>query len=140
MVVDAEPGDTTDATDGEYYGDASSIAAQGTVIYQYSKELPFANLPDDCYFKLVGDAPGASLIDTENINTPESGAGDPAMLSESQIVAGIDDAVIKEHADVINESYGYSNTPGSYIVHYAANDAAVDAGVTVVAVRSPTAS
>ena len=133
VVVDAEPGDTTDATDGEYYGDASSIAAQGTVEYQYSHELPFANLPDNCYFKLVGDAPGASLIDTENINTPESGAGDPAMLSESQIVEGIDAAVIQEHADVINESYGYGNSPGNYIAHYAANDAAVDAGVTVVA-------
>jgi hypothetical protein len=40
--------------------------------------------------------------------------------------------VITEHADVINESYGYSNRPGSYALHYAANDAAVAAGVTVV--------
>jgi hypothetical protein len=135
VVVGAEPGDTTDATDGEYYGDASSIAAQGTVEYQYAKELPYSGMPDNCYFKLVGDAPGSSLVDTENIDTPESSAADkhPATKSESEIIAGIDAAVIEYHADVINESYGYSNSPGSYAIHYAANDAAVDAGVTVVA-------
>jgi hypothetical protein len=133
IVVGATPGDTTDKTDGEYYGDASSIAAQGTVVYQYSKELPFSGMPDTCYFKLVGDAPGASLVDTENIDTPESAAGDRTVMSESQELAAIDAAVIKLHADVINESYGYGLSPGSYAIHYAANDAAVDAGVVVVA-------
>ncbi|WP_037502626.1 S8 family serine peptidase [Solirubrobacter soli] len=129
VVVGATPGDTTDSTDGEYYGDASSIDAQGTVLYQYSKELPYSGLPDTCYFKLVGDAPGASLVDTNTIDTPESAS----VMSESELLAGIDAAVLKAHADVINESYGYSNSPGSYAIHYAANDAAVDAGVTVVA-------
>ena len=42
------PDDTADNSDGEYYGDASSIAAQGTVVYEYSKELPFSGLPDGC--------------------------------------------------------------------------------------------
>jgi hypothetical protein len=133
VVVGATPGDSTDATDGEYYGDASSIAAQGGVLYQYSKELPYSGMPETCYFKLVGDAPGSSLVDTENIDTPESAAGDRSAMSESQLLAGIDAAVTKLHADVINESYGYSNSPGSYAIHYAANDAAVDAGVVVVA-------
>ncbi|WP_156028135.1 S8 family serine peptidase [Candidatus Solirubrobacter pratensis] len=133
VVIGATPGDTTDSTDGEYYGDASSIDAQGTVLYQYSKELPYSGMPDTCYFKLVGDAPGASLVDTNSIDTPESAAGDRSVMSESELLAGIDAAVIKKHADVINESYGYSNSPGSYAIHYAANDAAVDAGVTVVA-------
>ncbi len=133
VVVGATPGDTTDSTDGEYYGDASSIAAQGGVLYQYSKELPYSGMPDTCYFKLVGDAPGASLVDTNTIDTPESIDNDPSRLSESEALAQIDAAVLKAHADVINESYGYSNSPGSYIIHYAANDAAVDAGVTVVA-------
>src|SRR5262249_58526158 len=50
----------------------------------------------------------------------------------SELIAGIDAAVTKTHADVINESYIYPNTPGSYAIHYAANDAAIDAGVTVV--------
>ncbi|HWK29665.1 MAG TPA: S8 family serine peptidase [Solirubrobacter sp.] len=133
IVVGAAPDDTTDSTDGEYYGDASSIAAQGTVLYQYSKELPYSGLPDTCYFKLVGDAPGASLVDTNTIDTPESVDHDPSVLSESQALKAIDAAVLKAHADIINESYGYSNSPGNYAIHYAANDAAVDAGVTVVA-------
>jgi hypothetical protein len=134
VVIGATPGDTTDSTDGEFYGDASSIAAQGGVEYQYANELPFSNLPSTCYFKIVGDAPGASLVDTDNIDTPESAAGDPASstTTESAIVAGIDTAVMKFHADVINESFGFTNTPGSYASHYAANDAAVAAGVTVV--------
>jgi hypothetical protein len=133
IVVGATPGDTTDDTDGEYYGDASSIAAQGTVLYQYSKELPYSGMPDTCYFKLVGDAPGASLVDTSIIDTPDRAANDPAVLRESRALAAIDAAVIKQHADVINESYGFPYSPGSYIIRYAANDAAVDAGVTVVA-------
>ena len=131
MVIDATPGDTTDNTDGEYYGDASSIAAQGTVEYQYSKELPYSGLPDSCYFILEGDAPGASLVDTNNIDTPESG-GDPAVLTGGADRRRHRPGAIKEHADVINESYGYNNVPGSYAAHYAANDAAVAAGVTVV--------
>jgi hypothetical protein len=133
VVVGATPGDTTDSTDGEYYGDASSIDAQGTVLYQYSKELPYSGMPDTCYFKLVGDAPGASMVDTNTIDTPESIDNDPSTLSLSQALKAVDAAVLKAHADVINESYGYSNSPGSYAIHYAANDAAVDAGVTVVA-------
>jgi hypothetical protein len=133
VVVGAAADDTTDSTDGEYYGDASSIAAQGTVLYQYSKELPYSGMPDTCYFKIVGDAPGASLVDTRNIDTPESAAGDRSTMSESQELAAVDAAVLKAHADVINESYGYGLSPGSYAIRYAANDAAVDAGVTVVA-------
>ncbi len=133
VVIGATAGDTTDSTDGEYFGDASSIDAQGGVEYQYSKELPYSGLPSSCYFKLVGDAPGASLVDIKNNDLPESSStdSDPSEISESQLLAGID-AAVKYHADVINESYGYSNSPGSYASHYAANDAAVAAGVTVV--------
>jgi hypothetical protein len=132
VVIGANAGDLTDSTDSEYYGDASSIDAQGGVEYQYATELPFSGLPDTCYFKIVGDAPGASLVDTHNITTPESQSGDPDTTTDSAIIAGIDAAVMKLHADVINESYGYSNTPGTYAAHYAANDAAITAGVTVV--------
>ena len=57
--------------------DASSIDAQGTVLYQYSKELPYSGMPDSCSFKLVGDAPGASLVDTNTIDTSESIDNDP---------------------------------------------------------------
>jgi hypothetical protein len=140
VVADAVPGDTTDSTDGEYYGDASSIAAQGTVEYQYAKELPYSHLPTTCYFKIVGDAPGATLVDTNDVITPTAPgvtaagtANHPAdEMTVAQELAGIDGAVITAKADVINESYGYSTTPGEYALFYGADDAAVAAGVTVV--------
>jgi hypothetical protein len=130
VVIDA-PNYTSDNSDGEYYGDASSIAAQGDVVYDFSKELPYSGLPVGCTFTLKGDAPGASLVDTSQIVTPPSSNGQ-ILESEAQMVANIDNVVRNDHADIISESYGYSNTPGSYAIHYAANDAAVAAGVTVV--------
>lgn len=127
VVLDA-PDYTEDDSDGEYYGDASSIAGQGLVVYDFAKELPYSGLPTGCTFRIKGVAPDASLVDTSLIDTPPSGNA----LPESQVVAGIDHAVVQEHADVISESYGYRQTPGRYAVFYAANDAAVAAGVTVV--------
>ncbi|WP_375480937.1 peptidase [uncultured Jatrophihabitans sp.] len=129
VVLDA-PDYTADDSDGEYYGDASSIAAQGLVTYDYSKELPYSGLPAGCTFRIKGLAPDASLVDTTGIDTPTNASGF-RVESESQIVAGIDRAVIVEYADIISESYGYSQRPGNYAIHYAANDAAIAAGVTV---------
>ncbi|WP_162824366.1 S8 family serine peptidase [Peterkaempfera bronchialis] len=133
-VVIGAPDYTKDKSNDEAYGDASSIGAQGTVVYDFAKELPYSGLPTGCTFVLRGDAPDASLVDAGNMDTPESIAGqsDSGTRSESQIVAGIDTAVTKYHVDVISESYGYSPRPGSYKTHWAANDAAVAAGVTVV--------
>lgn len=132
-VVIGAPDYTADDTDEEYYGDASSIAAQGTVVYDYAHELPFSGLPaGQCTFVLRGDAPDASLVDINHNDHPESSSGDVLTESESQIVAGIDTAVTVYHADVLSESYGYGLRPGNYATHYAANDAAVAAGVTVV--------
>jgi hypothetical protein len=131
VVVDA-PDYTEDDSDGEYYGDASSVAGQGLVVYDFAKELPFSGLPTGCTFRIKGVAPDASLVDSSIIDTPPSGAGQAQTESESQVVAGIDHAVAVEHADVISESYGYRQSPGQYSVFYAANDAAVAAGVTVV--------
>jgi hypothetical protein len=134
-VVIGAPDYTTDNSDGEYYGDASSIAAQGTVVYDYAKELPFSGLPvGRCTFVLRGDAPDASLVDINHNDHPESSSGNAGVLteSESQIVAGIDTALTVYHADVLAESYGYGLRPGNYATHYAANDAAVAAGATVV--------
>jgi len=131
VVLDA-PDPTADDSDGEYYGDASSIAGQGTVVYDYSKELPYSGLPAGCTFTIKGVAPDASLVDTSGIDTPPSGSAGAVQEPESQIVAGIDHAVVTEHADIISESYGFSQRPGRYAPFYAANDAAVAAGVTVV--------
>ena len=131
VVIDA-PDPNADESDGEYYGDASSVAGQGLVTYDYSKELPYAGLPAGCTFRIKGFAPDASLVDSSIIDTPPSADGQRQPQFESQVVAGIDHAVVTEHADVISESYGYTPRPGRYSVFYAANDAAVAAGVTVV--------
>jgi hypothetical protein len=131
VVIDA-PNYTEDDSDGEFYGDASSVAGQGLITYDYAKELPYSGLPAGCTFRIKGVAPGASLVDASQIDTPPSDAGQTQTVSESQVVAGIDHAVVTDHADVISESYGYTPQPGEYSVFYAANDAAVAAGVTVV--------
>ena len=131
VVLDA-PDYTADDSDGEFYGDASSIAGQGLVTYDFANELPFSGLPAGCTFRIKGVAPDASLVDTSLIDTPESANGQAESESESQVVAGIDHAVVQEHADVISESFGFRQQPGRYSVFYAANDAAVAAGVTVV--------
>jgi hypothetical protein len=128
VVIDA-PDYTANDSNDEFYGDASSIAAQGTVTYQYSGALPNAGIPPDCTFYIKGDAPGASLVDLSE--TPY----DPAVQSLAQVVAGIDNAVTSEHADVISESFGSPYIPGTPEATYfdAADNAAVAAGVTVVA-------
>ena len=130
VVIDS-PTPNADASNDEAYGDATSVAGQGTVVYDYSKELPFSGLPAGCTFVMEGDAPGASLIDASLVDTPTDADGFMHQ-SESQVIAGIDNAVIVEHADVISESFGFTQRPGRYSVFYAANDAAVAAGVTVV--------
>jgi Subtilase family/Peptidase inhibitor I9 len=132
VVLDA-PDPTEDDSDGEFYGDASSIAGQGLVTYDFAQELPFSGLPAGCTFRIKGVAPDASLVDSSLIDTPPSGgAGQPQFQSESEVVAGLDNAVVNLHADVISESFGFTQRPGRYSVFYAANDAAIAAGVTVV--------
>jgi hypothetical protein len=119
-VVLNAPNPTADHSNDEDYGDASSMVAQGTVVYQYAKALPNSTLPipANCTFIIRGDAPDASLVDLTGIDTP--------VLSTSQVMAGIDATVMTTHADVISESFG-----GGASVRQA-NDAAVAAGVTVV--------
>jgi hypothetical protein len=125
VVINA-PDYTADHSNDEDYGDASSIAAQGTVAYQYSKALPYSDVPPGCSFVIKGDAPGASLVDMSGIDTP--------VLMLSQALAGIDNAASTVHADVISESFGTSALPTSSSgkLLAAADEAAVAAGVTVV--------
>ncbi len=128
VVLDA-PDYTADHSNDEFYGDASTIAAQGTVDYQYSGALPNATapIPPNCMFYIEGDAPGASLLDLSN--TPFSGN----TQSMAQVVSGLDNAV-SEGADVISESFGSVYVPGSAASFFqTTDDAAVAAGVTVVA-------
>jgi Subtilase family len=130
VVIDS-PTPNADASDDEAYGDASSVAGQGDVVYDYAKELPFSGLPAGCTFTIQGDAPGASLIDASLVDTPTDPDGF-IQQTESQLIQGLDNAVVTEHADVISESFGFTQRPGRYAAFYAANDAAVAAGVTVV--------
>ncbi|HEY2520050.1 MAG TPA: S8 family serine peptidase [Streptosporangiaceae bacterium] len=125
VVIDA-PDYTADHSNDEDYGDASSIAAQGTVVYQYAQALPYSDVPAGCSFVIKGDAPGASLVDLSQVDTP--------VILLSQVLAGVDAAVATEHADVISESFGTSALPGSASAKLlaTANEAAVAAGVTVV--------
>ncbi len=128
VVLDA-PDYTADHSNDEFYGDASSIAAQGTVLYQYSGALPNATPPisPSCEFYIKGDAPGASLLDLSN--TPFSGN----TQSLAQLISGVDNATA-EGADVISESFGSTYVPGAAAqAFFATDDAAVAAGVTVVA-------
>ena len=128
VALDA-PDPTADHSNDEFYGDASSIAAQGTVVYQYSGALPNATdpIPPNCTFVIKGDAPGASLLDLSN--TPFSGR----TQSLAQVESGVD-AAVTGGADVISESFGSNYVPGAVAQSFfATDDAAVAAGVTVVA-------
>ena len=125
VIIDA-PSYSADRGNAESYGDASSIAAQGTVTYRYSKALPFSSVPPGCRFSIKGDAPGASLVNLSKIDTP--------ILALSRVIAGIDRVVATVHADVISESFGLNSVPPSSFGNLlaAADEAAVEAGVTVV--------
>jgi Subtilase family len=117
----------------EWFGDASSVAAQGTVTYDYSAELPFSGLPKGCTFVIKGDATGSTLVDLSLVDPAvtlsDQGGQRFATVSqsESSVIAGMENAIML-HADVISESYGGGNTALA-----TADDAAVAAGVTVVA-------
>jgi hypothetical protein len=129
VVIDA-PDPTENVFSDEYNGDVSTIAAQGTVTYTYASQLPFSDLPANCSFRIVGDAPGASLLSTGSFSNTNS-AGQ-IVAPESQVIAGLQQAVT-EGADVVSESYGYEQQPGANDDLLApTNDAMVAAGVVVV--------
>ncbi len=113
----------------EMFLDASSIAAQGNTAYDLSQFVSPADpkpLPAGCDIKIVGDAPGASVLAlkvfSENNDT-----------TTSNFLQAINYAVANG-AKVINESFGSNNFPDlAADVVRRADDAAVAAGVTVVA-------
>ncbi len=110
---------------GEAFGDASSIAAQGTVSHDLSDFVNQAYpLPPGCNIRILGVAPGASIVALK--------AGGE-FLTNSSILQSIDYAVRVDHVDVINESFGLSEFPddSSRNAVKLFNDAAVAAGVTV---------
>ncbi|HEX3873141.1 MAG TPA: S8 family serine peptidase [Solirubrobacteraceae bacterium] len=110
----------------EAFGDASSIAAQGNQVYDLSKFVNTAHpLPAGCDIKIVGVAPGASVLGLKIF-------GQNDFSSDSGILQAIEYAV-SSGAKVINESFGNDPFPDTSLdLVREANDAAVAAGVTVV--------
>ncbi|HEY3714787.1 MAG TPA: S8 family serine peptidase [Jatrophihabitantaceae bacterium] len=121
-------GPNSPTSGAEAFGDASGIAAQGTVVHDLSQ---FANpaaisLPTGCNIRIVGVAPGASIVAIK--------AGGE-LLPNSAILQAIDYAVTVDHVDVINQSFGANVYPDNGARNTIAlfDDQAVAAGVTVVA-------
>src|SRR6476469_6496639 len=87
----------------EAFGDASSIAAQGTVVHDLSQFVNQAHpLPPGCNIKVVGVAPGASLVGLNVFGSTST---------NSAVLQAIDYAVTVDHVDVINESLGLNQYP-----------------------------
>lgn len=118
---------TNDASGGgEAFGDASSLAAQGTQVLDLHTALPNAGLPAGCTFRVLGFAPGASLAGIKVFG--QFGA------PESAFVRGIDYAVNVDKVDVLSQSFGANLFPDGAADPIAiADEAATAAGVTVVA-------
>jgi hypothetical protein len=117
---------TGGATGAEAFGDASSIAAQGNTTYDLSTFVsPTHPLPPGCDIKIVGSAPGASLVALKIFASNNFTTG-------SGFIQAINYAVTSG-VKVINESFGGNPFPDTSLdIIRLANDAAVAAGVTVV--------
>lgn len=112
----------------EAFGDASSIAAQGRQVYDLADYVnPAHPLPAGCNITVRGIAPGASLVGLKVF-------GEAPTAPTSRFIGALDYAVNVAGVDVINESFGGNpfNDLGNDPISLADN-AAVDAGVTVVA-------
>ena len=112
----------------EAFGDASAIAAQGRQTYDLSNFVNSAHpLPVGCNVRIKGMAPGASMV---GINV----FGSSNFAINSVIIQAIEYAVTVDNVDVLNESFGGNAYPTDGLDPTAlADDAAVAAGVTVVA-------
>jgi hypothetical protein len=121
-------GDPAGALTGgaEAFGDASSIGAQGNQAYDLSNFVNVTHpLPAGCDIKVVGVAPGASILALKVFAEDND-------TTTSNFLQAVEYAVANG-AKVINESFGANNIPDTSLdVIRQADDAAVAAGVTVV--------
>jgi hypothetical protein len=129
VIIDA-PDPTENVFSDEFNGDVSTMAAQGTVTYSYASQLPFSNMPANCTFRIVGDAPGASILTTGEFSDTNSLG--QTVAPESQVIAGLQQAV-NNGVNVVSESYGFGALPGANAdLLEPTNVAMVQAGVVVV--------
>ena len=115
-------GPTPNEGGAEAYGDASSIAAQGLVAHDLSTFVnPAYPLPAGCNIRILGMAPGASIVALK------------IDFYTTSIIQAIDYASSTDHVDVINESFGGNAVPDLSTRTAIAlfNDMAVKAGATV---------
>jgi hypothetical protein len=112
----------------EAFGDASSIAAQGRGVYDLANYVnPAHPLPPGCTIRVLGMAPGASLVGLKVF--PAGG-----FAFNSSILEALDWAVTHDHADVVSESFGSNQFPDTTDDPTALfNEQLVRAGVTVLA-------
>jgi hypothetical protein len=116
---------TSAPTDGgEAFLDASSIAAQGREVYNVADYG--AGLSKPCDIRVLGTAPGASLV---GLNV----FGSSNFAYNSVFVEAINYAVNVDHVNVLNESFGANPFPdqASLDLIRMADEAAAAAGVTV---------
>jgi len=111
---------------GEAFLDASSIAAQGNAVYDLGHYVdPSHPLPAGCDVKIVGAAPGATVLALKIFaqNNATTGSGFVQAINYA-VTSGV---------KVINESFGSNPLPDTAAdIIRAADDAAVASGVTVV--------
>lgn len=127
---DGSPGETYGE---EIFGDASTVAAQGSVVHDLSTFVNAAHpLPAGCDIRVEGVAPGADVVALKVLSSATSGE---SYAIASNMAQAIDYAVTVDHVDILSESVGALGTPDSSTADAVQqfNDMAVQAGVTVVA-------
>lgn len=110
------------------YLTAGLVAAQGNQVYDLSQFVnPARPLPAGCNIKIEGLAPGASLA---MINP----FGNDTAVFNSSILQAVQYAVMTDHVNVLNESFGGNPIPNTQDDPVGlADQAAIAAGVVVVA-------